>query len=952
MITELYKQTQRPQRQISTEQGFSKGMFYKNTPIPEGYGRLLVNFDIDSISGAVRPRKGYTNGNVAVAETAGVDTTWYGTHINKVFKHNVNAPDVYGTLRPTDFIQVMTGNPTTENVAWVSKLRRDNLSKYSSTQISKDRVIDTVFYNGWIRNAGRLTTGYARIFGKQISGDFFAKPVCCQAFNNNLYFIQRLVPDEGETISRISYTKYKRDVTDSELPNRYVEGPTEGYDAFEVVPYEPTPSEAASWGVNMLLADPYNFACEDGADVAITGVLAYDPVTDVTVLMPRRGQTLKMKGYFRAPAAFHSATEASLTVATFDAGDAETYADLPAASPLIADGTYYYVVALTAHYVYYNNRWNHYDDTTDPLPATITVYPDGAAEDSVRVVWDWREVGSSTWTTFKDTTVLLSDQDYEPFTAELTMPTKNILIRLTITDPKDITKTVSGEDIEYVLSTLTTGITVLTDDVVNNLNLEATTYDLGTAQGMTMWEQRLVLWGVKGAENTIFVSDVNNPGYFPYPNNVDIFKEPVLNVLTHGQTLIVFTGTSIIKLTWKTDGTSWTKSVLQQHLQFTPEDKIFMLSVRGMLFYKHGSYFYMLVPTTVSNPDELTVAPISNNIKILLDNIFDNLYQVLVDTYPDREVPFIGRSYKPTPSSSTIIEETLTGAGVYLENTDIVVWFEHTLDNSSCIYVELRYNIDARTWRVYTYDTPVRVHMLGGLGLLQNAYDNEASKVLQEELITHIYPIRNDMTGAITDGAFHFLKKGSPTVDNIDGGYLSVSSSTNWPFVVYEEFEHTLANYQLLDTGARNFNSITKRRFRELQFTLKNHTKNALTFLNDIYVDDVLRKTPYKQEPVFDEATNQVIITEVLQNTTHIAGDPIINAPTYVPDGYVPVDTADDSLPSWELGYSKLTENASWTIRIPYSGKGLTTRTVIKSLNEKDYEILNLSWVYRVMNAR
>lgn len=54
----------------------------------------------------------------------------------------------------------------------------------------------------------------------------------------------------------------------------------------------------------------------------------------------------------------------------------------------------------------------------------------------------------------------------------------------------------------------------LTADQTSNTNLRPVKYDLTNAAGMLTWKQRVVLWGVRGAENMLFTSEVNNPAYF------------------------------------------------------------------------------------------------------------------------------------------------------------------------------------------------------------------------------------------------------------------------------------------------------------------------------------------------------------------------------------------------------------------------------------------------------
>jgi hypothetical protein len=54
----------------------------------------------------------------------------------------------------------------------------------------------------------------------------------------------------------------------------------------------------------------------------------------------------------------------------------------------------------------------------------------------------------------------------------------------------------------------------------------------------------------------------------------------------------------------------------------------------------------------------------------------------------------------------------------------------------------------------------------------------------------------------------------------------------------------------------------------------------------------------------------------------------------------------------WVLDYSKLSSAVMATVRVPVSGKGYSPRLKLLSFNEKRYELLNLNWVYRNMNAR
>ena len=57
-LTQKYKQQQQQVRVLTNESNYLKGMYFSDIPLAEGYSRVLVNYDIDSYSGKISPRKG------------------------------------------------------------------------------------------------------------------------------------------------------------------------------------------------------------------------------------------------------------------------------------------------------------------------------------------------------------------------------------------------------------------------------------------------------------------------------------------------------------------------------------------------------------------------------------------------------------------------------------------------------------------------------------------------------------------------------------------------------------------------------------------------------------------------------------------------------------------------------------------------------------------------------
>ena len=62
-------------------------------------------------------------------------------------------------------------------------------------------------------------------------------------------------------------------------------------------------------------------------------------------------------------------------------------------------------------------------------------------------------------------------------------------------------------------------------------NLDYIKYDLSTCKGMTTWGQRLCIYAPDKGLNMLFISEPNNPAWFPFPRNVSLFNENIIVAL-------------------------------------------------------------------------------------------------------------------------------------------------------------------------------------------------------------------------------------------------------------------------------------------------------------------------------------------------------------------------------------------------------------------------------------
>lgn len=1096
-LTQKYKQQQQQVRVMTNESNYLKGMYFTDTPLVEGYSRVLVNFDIDSMSGKIKPRKGLQSLGIIKPEGKAKQYLNNGSGFNTVVASKVcAASDATDPRKINRHLQSILYNTDTRSLLTVTcdpEIAENNQFKASPFSLdSEDEFIAPEPFV--IAKPG--------VHGKQcIHNNFFKHPVGTFAFGNSYYtflrhskyyaekladlpdaryvnkngnpiatfvdlrdnsnyatgepgkyfvftsgaslgilayynadgeitiwerseeaLLRETFPDIEET-NVLCYTRLGADIkADSEielLDKSLVrsELQNEQYYVCVVHPEQLNPTEASSWGYNMLLQNPYDFKCEDTAVnlVTILGILPYNKEGNIT-LTPKKNQEITLKGFYRAPAAYHSdaqnarfyaTTKKKITVTESETrlkeeadgtyrdteGHVITYGYLITTANNAAIKRYYYedeagkihvvpvenlvtetinteverdpvnLVELqqfvtdastfnfgdwwycTEEEQYYmitpadsltSKKLALFGKTQPAASEKLNGLPEGT-ENKIRVRWQMRSAGAADWIDLYNEEFTLGEYAQRqgagtPFTITATMPESEVLVKLTITDPQD---TVDGE--EYLLSTNTIGLSLVSEELANTLNLDARNFDLGKCTGMCEWEQRLVLWGVPGALNTLFVSDVNNPTFFPYPNNVDIFTDPIIAVHNYGDELLVLTTSALYRLIWENEGTGWTHKLVQQNLHVTEEDTYMSCVIKNMFFFKSGEYFYMMVPKTTSAASvrgEVTIAPISKPIENLLDNFHKEVYNLIKVMVDQPDLPDF--------------TDKLINYFSYVDNTKVVVNYVYALDNSTAdmtvqdtatskyLYVQLIYDTDARTWTIRAFEA---AHML---------YASHADAIQQDRFI--------DVTPAL-DGN-QLVMQYYKFVNLVDDAIQYITDTG-----AAQTATRIIKNYQYLDTGNREINTELKKRFREFQFKLKNNTATNLGFFTSFLIDGSLRKDLQRYSPrmLLDPSTNEatIVVERVLDaatmtyNTTRVERILIPERMLQDDGELTPTTLAEETDPDrWILNQSAFPGRTLWKIRMPISGKGLAPRAILLSTNEADYELLGHNWVYRTMNGR
>jgi hypothetical protein len=614
----------------------------------------------------------------------------------------------------------------------------------------------------------------------------------------------------------------------------------------EVTPHEVQPTQAMNYGYNMLKKNPYTFTNTVSATGAIqlTGVLPYDESGNL-LLTARPGTPMVFKLYYKYP-----------------------QTDL--------DNNDKYLV-----------QWEIQD---------LNSNSDAEVIKKVR--------GSTEYTPGSDITFA-----YTP-----TYTSFSIIVRLY--KKSEIADQDAAWEADEVLQKLVTKDDNLTPNQVTTLasyyltsnsdtsmlNVAPVDYEVTTATGMCTWQQRLVLWGVNGAKSTLFVSEINNPGYFPYPNNCEIFSNDIICAIPYMTSLLVFTTTSLYKLTLNEDGLTYVSECIQERLNMIPSDANTVVTVQNMVYFKSGNYFYMVVPNNQLNASKsVQLAPVSRMVEQMFDNLEATLAKILNEVY---DLSFDGYH---NPISLSFIDYNIYIANTQIRNVyKVAVNRSEGADTNVTYYFDISINYDTvlRAWTVYTWETtPYRDCIY-------------KATVTGESILAHPY--------AIIDTISVSLIQADPLNPADD---IALNGGDKCIF----------GNWQLLSTGYRDFAEDLKKRLREVQFCINSLNTAVLKFNTAFVVDDVEKVPMYKH-----------VVSQITDPLDPNYGVIFIDRELYNEVGTPEITRFNE----WEFDTAAFPDITVYKIRYKVSGKGYGGAVRILSKNEVPFELLHINWVYRIMFAR
>ncbi len=909
-----FKKYNRQRRVQYSEESFALGIKYATSPLELGYARNLVNFDLGSAGESLEPRQGLRAYEVS-QEYDLTNATKLADRDQTKQKQIYYASDVIEENGKT-YRQALLGNVN------VTEENKNNAIKTGTLNLltiypEGDQIIKPYTKAPELRVLAQHTEVYAPDKYEY----FFNSPTKAMIHGMELAdpsIIASHIGTEMATEGSKKYYCFRRDKTTGEVEFVFstFDKEKQCY-VFEVLnPQETTAYNASLSMYNMLQKDPYVFNDKYNApSLQFLGVYTTDlegnqrqatyKNTEYYFRMnyaAAKGQKYKVVWEWKEPVASNW-TEIETQEYDFS-DDTPTVMRIKWSSPASA------VILRVQAFPYDNTR-----ETVELLAFTNKAPEAKAVGDKyynpdTRRIYTATATGTSGWT---ESALPLTSVAYKRLD-------DNDQLYRWVGNAMEVTDEYSYISSQAMLINITLGEAMKE----SAQNLDYTRYDLSTCKGLTTWGKRLCIYAPDKGLNMLFLSEPNNPAWFPFPRNVSLFNENIIKCIPYLDYLLVFTTDAIYQLTLGEDGDTWTEHCLQKNLNIQASDVPLIKLIKNMVFFKSNNYFYMVVPSASSTG--LSIAPISTNIESLLDNFQEAVDETLLEVY-DYKMRYELIAYKN-----------------YITYKNIYNTYTFRSELGGLFNLMLIYNIETRYWTSYVIES-------GDL--------LESFKIDVADINVYMSYAPTVIEGKISDG-IQFLKYSNDCHDFYIAPYLDINEDV----IQYHTDHQFFKNYQYIDTGYREHNSDFKKRYRELQFKINNYAQLDLKFYTQFMIDGYVRQDDAQygiqqiKDPL-DPRYGVITYNRLLGEETgqDVPGATILGETELLPDAqgrfylHNPLEETADKL-MWKLDVSEFPETVFWKSRFPVSGKGYVPRLKILNMDQENYELLNISWVYRSLYSR
>lgn len=454
-------------------------------------------------------------------------------------------------------------------------------------------------------------------------------------------------------------------------------------------------------------------------------------------------------------------------------------------------------------------------------------------------------------------------------------------------------------------------------------NLKNKTFDLRNCKGMISWQSCVGVYGLPEAPNTIFFSDVEDPSYFPFPNNTMAFDNDILAVHNYLDNLVVVTIDSIwLVVAGTTINTSIQKRILA-NIHIPEIDAINLVVLKDQIFFKTDTQFYVLKPNQYTSDatdlknyvNSTAIANYTADFKKetvnLLNKVYVEMLQEMERDYPNSDFKFVDFDVLDTVSLIRDSEVHYIYTIVPILSDQYPFFFqEHRLN------LHLVYNTLSRSWRMYFVtigDDDTRYNPV--------LYKNKQSGAFYE-FFTH--PGDDEYTVTITKQTYERVS--------------DIVTDGKWTLAKYYD------NYTYIDTGNVALDDVSTKRFREAQFNLLNLNGKAIRFYTNFFVDgqEYVDATNYEVQHITDPDDydyGKIYVTPIEQSNLVLPGA------TELAD-------VETEINHWTLDSSKFPDLALTTVRYQLQGRGYRCSLQLLNTSLQRYELSELKWIYRIMSSR
>lgn len=867
---ESYRHGGRLPRYSTKLNAFSNGMYLTNQVIPEGYAKMMVNYDIDDTGSNITPRNGRKMQDLLFFESSKlgpVTMTDYIYALNEEETEVESVKDVVMSLGEYTSISALLGDGNYDDqgkvyIASLTKTIDDWVYIYDEegniTNNAPEGAIQTEYFNEfWAVLFNKETEKFEVIVNEDIGY------LAARTLTNAYAFDKPFANEVGRPIStvlnneliafagpKLEYHQYISNSEQNELINfgkpslckLKLHKKSEGGYAIKrdnLNPKELNPLEASSFGYNILYRDPYVFNNESGGAISVLGMLAYTEKNGrEPQLNPTIGVPLNIRVYYQYP---------------------------------------------------------ELDDKGNGVEVQVKVEAiDLSDNNDFEVINDFD----------------LKFKTPEDIWVEYTPKAKNSMVRVTLR---------KGDD------TATEAPFLYQVDCDRTIAIEPKRYRLDECKGMFSWQGCVGLYGVPGSLDTLFFSDIDDPSYFPFPNNVIYFDNEILAVHNYLDNIIVVTVDSVwLVAPGTTINTSVTKRVLA-NLHIPEVDAINLVVLKDQIFFKTDTSFYVLKPNQYTSDstdlknyvNSISIAnytkEFTKNTVILLNEVYKKVWQDLTKGNR-KQIRF--EDFEVHDTRSIVRDNEVH----YIYTITPILTDNIKLDN---LDLHLVYNTISRSWRMYTV-------AIGGndISYAPILYKNKQSGEFNEFFGDKIKSTDNRSVLCIAKQVH----------DRV--------TDAVWDESIYDMVHLTTHynNYPYLDTGNVSIDDTFTKRFREVQFNLTNMEKTQIEFSVDFKLDGLeqVQATHYDLQHIVDKDDpdyGKIFVTPLEYNNMNLPGVTAL-ADTTLDEEYFRVDL------------SKFPDLNVITVRLGLQGRGRRGSIQLLNTSLEKYELSDMVWVYRIMNAR